>query len=219
MTGNTQKTPLQRSITQFATAKASDAIQKLGKALPASVVSIKGSIVTVKFEVQDTVFNTLPNVQCPLFGPEYIRYPIQTGCKGVVFPADAYLGGMSGLGGGVANLTQPANLTTLVFFPIANTAWKAVDSNILTLYGVNGTTIQDTVNNASKVAVTPTSVTTTAANNGSTITQTQSSITLSCAGHTLVINGSGILLDGILFATHDHINSQPGIGVTGPVGT
>ena len=87
---------------------------------------------------------TLPNVTVPLFGPEYVRYPIQPGCKGVVFPADAYLGGVSGLGGGVADLALRGNLSTLVFFPIGNTSWSASDdANALVLYGPDGVIIRD----------------------------------------------------------------------------
>lgn len=121
--------------------KVADTVQQLGKALPCSVVSVKGAIVKVKFEVQSDF--TLPNVVVPHFGPEYIRYPTQPGDKGVVFPADAYLGGITGLGGGVANLTNRGNLSALVFFPVANSNWSAVDPNAVTIYGPNGVVLKD----------------------------------------------------------------------------
>lgn len=141
MAGNAQKTPLTRSLNQFAEQKVRDAIQLLGKALPASVVEVDGSIVTIKFEVQSDF--TLPNIQVPMFGPEYIRYPIQAGCKGVVFPADARLGGITGLGSGVADLSMPGNLSALVFFPVANTGWSETpDPDKLVLYGPDGVIIQ-----------------------------------------------------------------------------
>src|ERR1700743_7474 len=123
MTDNAQKTPFQRSMNRFAEQKALSAIQITGKSLPASVVAVDGSIVTVKFEIQANTSNspfTLPNVTCPLAGPECIRYPTQSGAKGMVVSADAYLGGMSGLGGGVASLGLQANLSALVFFPFGN---------------------------------------------------------------------------------------------------
>jgi hypothetical protein len=91
--------------------------------MPASVVAIdaSGTIVTVKFEVQDDVI-TFPNMKMPVFGPRFIRYPLRAGgddgTKGFVVPSDYYMGGMSGLGGGVANLTQRPNLSTYVFFPV-----------------------------------------------------------------------------------------------------
>src|SRR3954468_18141322 len=122
---NAQKTPLFQSANRLAENRVGDALQRTGKALPCSVVSKSGSIVTVKFEVNSDY--SLPNVTIPMFGPIYIRYPIQPGDKGMVVPADARLSGVSGIGGGTADLSQPGNLTGLVFLPIANTAWSEVD--------------------------------------------------------------------------------------------
>ena len=175
---------------------------------------------TVKFEINDPVFSTIPNVTCPVLGSEYIRLPLQTspGTKGFVIAIDAYLGGMSGLGGGVADLTQQANLATLVFVPVGNTGFKPITNpNALTMYGGNGVTIQDTVQAASTVVVTPSSITSTAANGGSSITMTQTSIVLTAGGHKITIDGGGIHLDQILWITHDHSGVQTGTGVTGPV--
>lgn len=142
MADNALKTPFGKSINTFAEKKVLDAIQLLGKALPASVVAVAGSIVTVKFEL-DSPF-TLPVVTCPLFGPEYIRYPIQAGDRGVVLPAAVRLGGVSGLGGGVADLTTPANLSALVFLPCGNKNWSGVDPNAVTVYGPNGVVLKNT---------------------------------------------------------------------------
>lgn len=153
---NQQKTPLARTLNRFAQARAADAIQLLGKALPASVVAVSGSIVTVKFELLSVY--TLPQVTCPLFGPEYIRYPIQPGCLGVVFPADTYIGGVSGLGGGVADLTLPANLSALVFFPVGNANWTPPDDpNAVVIYGPDGAIIRDT-GKKSTVTISPTGI-------------------------------------------------------------
>jgi hypothetical protein len=142
MTNHALKKAFAQSIHPFAQKKALDQIQLTGKALPCSVVSVQGAIITVKFEIQDIY--TLPNVTVPLFGPIYIRYPIQKGDKGMVIPADAYLGGMSGLGGGTANLTRRGNLSALVFLPIANTDWATVDPQSVTIYGPNGVVLRDT---------------------------------------------------------------------------
>lgn len=134
---NSQKTHLVKSLSGFAAKKAADAIAVLGKALPASVVSVDGSIVTVRFEIQSGF--TLPDVTCPLAGAEYVRYPIQPGCPGVVFPADARLGGVTGLGGGTATLVRPANLAALTFFPLGNADWAdSGDPDALVLYGEAG---------------------------------------------------------------------------------
>lgn len=142
MSGNAQKTPFVRTINEFGHRKAQDAISILGKSLPATVVDASACpIVVVKFEVQ-SVF-TLPQISVPMFGPEYIRYPIQAGCKGVVFPVDVSIGAMSGLGGGTASMAQQANLSTLVFFPIGNAGWEAPESrNKIVLYGPDGAVIR-----------------------------------------------------------------------------
>ncbi|MEX3914895.1 hypothetical protein AB4Y43_01425 [Paraburkholderia sp. BR10872] len=147
--------PLAPALNEFAAKSINDAFQMTGKGLPCSVVSVSGAIITVKFEVNSQF--TLPNVTVPLFGPEYIRYPIQKGDKGAVVPFDAYLGGMSGLGGGVADLTQRANLSTLVFLPIGNKLWTSVDPNAVTIYGPNGVVLRDTGSN-SIITLTPSSI-------------------------------------------------------------
>jgi hypothetical protein len=237
MSDNSQKTPLSNTLNEFARRKAADAIQQTGRSLPATVVSAKGSIVTVKFEITNTVF-TLPNVTIPLFGPEYIRYPIQTGDKGFVVAADAYLGGMSGLGGGTADLTQLANLAALVFFPIGNTSFFAVDPQAVVIYGPNGVVIRDTTN-ASNITLTPQTIdsvapqrishkvgaalitedpaTITLGVGASVVTIKQTAITLQSGGHSIIINATGVIIDGKVFLTHEHTGVQGGSGVTGPV--
>jgi hypothetical protein len=134
---NSQKTPVVRSLNLFAERKIADAIQLLGQALPCSVVSVSGSIVTVRFQV--TTPYTLPNVTVPVFGPEYIRYPTQIGDAGVVFPVGASISSISGLGNGLPGLTMQANLSSLVFVPTASKNWSATDDpNAIVLYGPNG---------------------------------------------------------------------------------
>ena len=205
MADNVQKIPISDSAPPFALQRAYDATQELGKALPCSVVSVAGAIVTVKFEVQD--LHTLPDVTVPLFGPEYIRYPIQKGDLGVVFPADTYLGGVSGLGGGVAGLSRRGNLTALVFFPIGNRTWSAVDPNTVTVYGPNGVVLRDSTSNTTAM-LHPSSY---------AVQSIGGSISFTASGHTLVINSSGVTIDGVLFAPHYHSGVQTGGGDTGPV--
>lgn len=142
MANNAQKIAFQTAMNRFAEKKVLSAIQLLGKSLTASIVSVDGSIVTVKFELESMPF-TLPNVTIPMIGPEYIRYPMQVGDKGVVVSADVRLGGISGLGSGNASLISPANLTALYFVPIGNKNWDApIDSNKLELYGPDGVVIK-----------------------------------------------------------------------------
>ncbi len=143
MADNAQKTPIARTLNEFAQRKVRGALSLLGQSLPASVISRAGSIVTVRFEVNATPY-TLPNVTVPMIGSEYVRLPIQPGCKGWVMTADAFLGGMSGLGSGAAGLTPRANLSMLVWSPIGNKNWDpADDPNKLVLYGPDGVVIRD----------------------------------------------------------------------------
>jgi hypothetical protein len=194
---NAQKQPLGQSLNKFARQKAQDQIQQTGRSLPCSVVKIMGSIVTVNFEIHDQVM-TIPNVTIPIIGSEYIRLPIQVGCKGLTVAADAYLGGMSGLGGGVASLTSPFNLTALAFVPLGNTAFSAADANTLTLYGNPGVLMRTQANDAS-------------------ISMTSGQISMTAGGHTIVISSSGVVIDGRVFLLHDHSGVTTGTGVTGPV--
>lgn len=152
-----QKLNFGSSMNRFAERKIEDALQKAGKVLPASVVKQDGNMITVAFELRDIPY-VLPQVTVPLFGPQYIRYPMQPGDKGIVIPADTYLGGVSGQGGGIADLTPPANLSALVFLPISNTEWEPVDGQVVTIYGPEGVTIRDAGSNTTFL-LTPDSVT------------------------------------------------------------
>ncbi len=152
-----QKLNFGSSMNRFAERKVEDALQKAGKVLPASVVKQDGNMITVAFELRDIPY-VLPQVTVPLFGPQYIRYPMQPGDKGIVIPADTYLGGVSGQGGGIADLTPPANLSALVFLPVSNTEWERVDGQVVTIYGPEGVTIRDAGSNTTFL-LTPDSVT------------------------------------------------------------
>ena len=214
-----QKTPLSTTLTRFVQKTIANELDRLGKAIPATVKSVSGSIVTVNFEVSGL---SIPEVKMPLAGSEYVRLPIQPGCKGYCLPADFSLGQMSGLGTGSASITRHANLSTLVFFPIGNVNFSSVDGNVLVQYGPNGVTLRDQNNNCS-YELTTTQITETAQNSktvtvgSNTITIDTSSITLSAGGHTLEVSSAGVSIDGQLFPLHTHSGVTTGTGVTGPV--
>lgn len=145
------------NMNSFVDNKIASASQMTGKVLPASVVSRSGNMITVQVLLRDTPY-VIPHLTVPLFGPEYIRYPMQPGDKGILIPADTYIGGVSGLGGGTANLTTPANLSALTFLPISNTEWESVDPSVLTMYGPEGVTLRDSKSKTTFL-LTPTSIT------------------------------------------------------------
>lgn len=189
-----QKTPIARTLNEFAVRKAAAAIQLTGRSLPASVVSRAGSIVTVKFEVNSGY--TIPNVTIPVIGSEYIRLPIQPGCKGWVMTADAYLGGMSGLGSGVADLALRANLSDLVWSPLGNKNWDAPDDpDAVVIYGPNGAIIR-TIDSSSVAKVGADEITLT---RGEAILRlTDTAVSMIFGANSVVVNGTGIQLNGPL---------------------
>jgi hypothetical protein len=151
----------------------------------------------VNYEVTGT--QTLPNTSMPTIGSRYIRQPFQPGEKGMTISGDAYLGGVSGLGGGAADLTQRGNLSTSAWAPVGNSTWPATDPNTLTFIGgPSGVKIQD-------------------ASGATVITLTGSAISMSTGGHTLVINSSGVVIDGKIFLLHEHTLVQTGASDSGPV--
>lgn len=200
-----QKQPYARNAPLLAQKQALDEIAKRGMALPGHVVAVSGQIVTVNFDVLDV---TLPQVKMPLATCEYIRKPIQIGDLGVAEPADVYLGSISGLGGGTADLTQRGNLSTLVWKPVANAAWSmppGADANTLALYGKTALLLLDSI-----------------AGNAS-IKLTSSGITLAVGSHSIVITASGIsigpntTIDSKVFLAHGHSGVQTGGGNSGGV--
>jgi hypothetical protein len=181
-------------LSTFAQKKALDEIAKRGLALPGHVIAVTGAIVTVNFDLLDV---TLPQMAMPIFGPEYVRYPVQVNDLGVAFPASVYLGGVSGLGGGTADLTMRGNLSTLVWFPIGNKNWTAPpgsDANTLTLYGKTAVELLDSIAGNSSLKMTSTS------------------ISLTCGGHNITIDSAGVHIDGRIFLAHEH---TPGTYVVG----
>ena len=186
---NAQKIPLGLSLNQAMSRASESRVQQVGKCLPCSVVSVDGAMITVKFEVKADPL-TLPQVKMPLFGPEYVRYPIQAGDKGFAISADAYLGQMSGLGDGTADLTVQPNLSTLAFMPCGNTGWRSVDHDAVVIYGPNGVVVQDADQNCT-LTLTPSGYTIDLGSNPWTITA--GGITITGSGNMAIDLGANLL--------------------------
>lgn len=187
------RTPLNIALSDFAQSKAQDEIFKTGRCLPCTVTAVTGYIVTVNFNVVSN-FTFPPNVKMPIAAWRYILPPVQIGDKGFAIPGDVYLGGVSGLGGGNADLTQQSNLANLVFFPITSATWVPVDSKAVVIQGVS-----------------PSGVVLKSGNGSSSITINDNSITIVSNGSTLSIGSGGIALDGVKWDTHVHLyNPGPG---------
>lgn len=197
---NAQKIPLTRTLPALAQAAALRLIQQYGEPLPGSVTSVSGPIITAQFNVQNANGQSinLPQVQMPIFGPEYIRYPVQVGDKGVAFPMPLYIGSVTGLGPDTpAQLGQLTGNLQLMWFPCGNKNWQPTSfPNYTVVYGVSGVKIVDTATGTVVITV-----------NASGITITGGNITI----------GPNTTIDSRLFLAHTHSGVQTGAGVTGPV--
>ena len=134
------KKQLARTLTATIDGRTSSALQQQGLGLPCSVTAVAGAVVTVAFEVSSEF--TFPPVTCPIAESFYVRLPIQVGDKGYLVPSRARLGGVSGLGSGLAPLVQPSNLGGLVFEPIGNAAWATIDPNAVVVNAPNGAVLR-----------------------------------------------------------------------------
>ena len=198
MSDNTYKTPLINSLNIFTDGKIDAANALGGKSLPCSVVSVKGAMITVKFEVTSPY--TLPQITVPLAGAEYIRYPIKAGDKGFVVSADASLSDMSGQGGNTSSLILHGNLSALVFVPFGNTNWVVVDPNSLTFYANN--------NLLSSMTISPTRITLNAPKGVVITTQVNIKGSLNVKGNVIVGNGASgtfTTMDGFTVTVQDGI--------------
>jgi hypothetical protein len=146
MPDNFQKLWVQKNLNAHAASQAAQAIQATGRALPCQVTAVDGSIVTVTFEVTGPW--TLPDLTLPKAESQWLRAPTQVGDFGMTMPADTFLGGISGLGTGVADLTVDyGNMTTLVFVPVAATSFPAApDPDKAWVNGPGGARLGDTQN-------------------------------------------------------------------------
>lgn len=238
-----QRTPIVDGLNRFVNDKIEDWSQLLGKSLPASAMAVdpSGTIVTVNFEIETGL--TIPIVQCPIGFPEWVRWPIQKGDPGFVTAVDLYMGGMSGLGDGVAELTQQPNLSTLVWFPCGNFKLPATDDpQKVVIYGPTGVILRDK-NKACVFTLTPDGITITL-NGQPYMSFDVNGITWTYGGNTISMNASGIVIDGLagtvnvnggagginlnggaagtaidgkIFLSHTHTGVTSGPGDTGPV--
>lgn len=136
MADNAQKTWYARNANSMARKRAIDNQQIQVKATPVTVTAVDGAFVTVQFELQSGY--TLPKITIPKSESKHMRLPTQVGEKGLAIAADFYLGGQSEDGGGVANDYPRGNLTPLVYVPIGQKSFPAVDKDQVVASGPKG---------------------------------------------------------------------------------
>jgi hypothetical protein len=223
MADNFSKLWLQKSQNQLAINRAAQEIQKQGRALPCRVTAVSGSVVTVEFEM-DTSPWTLPPVTIPKAESNWVRMPTQVGDLGYTAPADVYLGGISGLGKGIARFIRRGNLSNLVFTPVSNANSPPIDPNAAQVQGPNGAIIRTTAGTTSSIVTnasgtTITFGTTTFVVNESGITLTVDGQTFTWGGSqavsTLPIQAPDVILPNGAVNGHYHPGVQTGSGNTG----
>jgi hypothetical protein len=134
MVDSSFKKPLNESLADTANAHANNFQQVSSKGLPCHVTKVSKDMVTVMFETNNGVWS-MPTREMPQAFSAYAREPTKVGDKGYASPADYYLGGVTGLGGGKTNFAPKGNLTPLVFHPISNTGTEKRDYDQYTLTG------------------------------------------------------------------------------------
>lgn len=208
---NAQKTPFSRGMTLYINQLVRKFLDRLAKGRPATLVSLDptGTIATVNFEIAGV---QLPQVTMPVAGSEYIRLPLQPGCKGLCVPSDFYLGAMSGLGSGTADTTPRGTLSTLVFLPIGNKNFAATDDpQAVVLYGPNGAIIRDT----SSVGILSTDGSGNFQYSGQTFSvNVANEISFTCGSTQLTITPTGVTITvgGQLFLFTNTALNVPGTG-------
>jgi hypothetical protein len=193
-----QKTPFAVSLSNVFNTKLDQYQEGFGWQLPCVVKAVNGSIVTVAFQVDTGGTFTFPEVTCPIAQSTYVRLPVQVGDFGMCISANARLGGVTGLGQGLAPLGLPFNLGALVYVPIGNLNWSEVDPNAVNINAPNGVVLRDT-------------------NNATTVTLVPSGVTVVRGSTKVIIDDNGITMYGNL-TVHGHISGDSGFSITGGTG-
>ncbi len=183
----------QTAVNQNAIQRAEEAILREGRALPCKVTAVLngGSIVTVSFEVQNSDF-ALPSITIPKLESPYFREPVQIGDMGMTIPSDVFLGGISGIGSGVATLRKMPNLAALAFVPVSNANSPSPYPGFAVQQGPSGFVCQTLDGNTS-------------------IMGNESGITMTAGGKTWTFTASGLTMStGIVAETHVHADPQGG---------
>lgn len=214
MPDNAQKQWLANNLNAFALQKVQNQLQILGKALPCTVraISTNGALVTVAFNINSGF--TLPIVTVPRNISKYLRSAVAAGDVGIVRPIDVYLGGVSGLGNGTADLSQRANLSTLVYEPVGNASWTTADPALNYLNAPHGAVIQ-TTDGAAVVTISQTQISAVFGTASLLLTATQASLTFGANG--IVITTTGVSINGHDWASHRHSDVVNGPDDTGGV--
>jgi hypothetical protein len=124
---NFAKLPIALSLPDAVNRLVAIELQKVGKSLPAKIVSRSGAFVTISLAVTSAF--TFPNLTVPVLGSQYLRLPLAAGDTGAVVALDARLANITGQGGTPPTLDPPGNLAALFFVPLGSKSWPSVGSD------------------------------------------------------------------------------------------
>lgn len=209
---------LQADLHRIAAKAVRVAMEHLGKRLPCHVTAVSGQIVTVAFDLPQRAPWVLPEITIPKAEGPWINSPTQIGDVGLTIPADVYLGGISGIGGGQATWKRPGNLDALVWVPVAKQSTTVANQNAALVQGPDGAIIQTTQGTRSSVVTDQNGTTVTYGSNtlvvngseiagtvgNTSLSVTGSAITMTAGGQTVTVDSNGLTINGIVFGTHTH---------------
>ncbi len=188
---------LQADLQRIAQKTVEKALRQRGNALPCHVTAVSGQIVTVAFDMPQGVPWVLPKITIPKAEGPWGNSPTQIGDVGLTIPADAYLGGISGLGGGQATWRRPANLSALVWVPVAQQSTQITNQNAYLIQGPDGWITQTTQGTTCSIV------------------GNQEGITMTYGNQVVTLNANGLFINGILFGTHEHSGVTTGSSNSG----
>lgn len=126
--------PEYKSLNQLADNATKNHSDLLGKIVPGTVVSFDGVFAVVNIEISSQ--NNYPQLKVPVLCSEYIRLPIQKGCRGFLIPLSVSIDHICGLGQTAPGNAPTLNMSNMAFLPIASHTQQAFkDTETLYLYG------------------------------------------------------------------------------------
>ena len=205
---------LQQDLQNIALRAVHIVMDMLGKSLPCHVTAVAGQIVTVAFDLPQGAPWILPEITLPVASSPYDYEPYQVGDTGFTVPADVYLGGISGLGGGQATWNRPGNLDALVFVPVGQQSFTAPNPNARIIQGPDGW-IAQTTQGSTPCSIVGNQQGITLTYGGTQIVMNSDSISMTAGGQTVTLDSTGFNIGGILFESHEHSGVTTGSGNTG----
>ncbi|CAI3958274.1 unnamed protein product [Commensalibacter communis] len=130
---NPLKAPLFKSLIDIAQNTVNSDNDLQGKIWPATIETYDGFMAIVNIEISSV--NNYPQIEVPVLRSEYIRLPIQKGCRGFLIPLAVNIDHIIGMGLTAPTDTAGFNLGNMAFLPIASQLDPKTDKDILVIYG------------------------------------------------------------------------------------